>query len=331
MKKTLYIFSSGELHRKQNTIYFLTKNGKRKYVPVENTGEIYIFGEVSINKKLLEFVSQQEIILHFFNHYGYYVGSFYPREHYNSGFMILKQAEHYSDIARRLYLARKFVSGAAQNMKKVLQYYSSRDVELIGYIQQIETLNKKIQVQKNINELMAIEGNIREIYYQSFNQIIKDENFSFYRRQKRPPKTKLNALISFGNSILYTTVLSEIYKTHLDPRIGFLHSTNFRRFSLNLDVAEIFKPIIVDRVIFYLLNKGRIKPNHFYDELRGVYLNEKGRTFFVEEMDKRLKTTIKHRDIKKIVSNRRLIRLELYKIEKHLMGEKEYEPFEARW
>jgi len=331
MKKTLYIFSSGELHRKQNTIYFLAKDGKRKYVPVENTCEIYIFGEVSINKKLLEFVSQQEIILHFFNHYGYYVGSFYPREHYNSGFMILKQAEHYSDIAKRLYLARKFVSGAAQNMKKVLQYYTARDVELIGYIQQIETLNKKIQVQKNINELMAIEGNIREIYYQSFNQIIKDENFSFYRRQKRPPKTKLNALISFGNSILYTTVLSEIYKTHLDPRIGFLHSTNFRRFSLNLDVAEIFKPIIVDRVIFYLLNKGMIKPNHFYDELRGVYLNEKGRTFFVEEMDKRLKTTIKHRDIKKIVSNRRLIRLELYKIEKHLMGEKEYEPFEARW
>ena len=233
MKKTLYIFSSGELHRKQNTIYFLTKDGKRKYVPVENTGEIYIFGEVSINKKLLEFVSQQEIILHFFNHYGYYVGSFYPREHYNSGFMILKQAEHYSDNDKRLKLAIKFVFGSAENMKKVLQYYISRGVGLTGYAQ--------------------------------------------------------------------------------------------------LDVAEIFKPIIVDRVIFYLLNKKMLKPVHFIDELKGIYLNEKGRKIFVEELDKRLKTTIKHRKVKKIVSYRRLIRLELYKLEKHMMGEKEYEPFEARW
>jgi len=331
MKKTLYIFSSGELHRKQNTIYFLTKDGKRKYVPVENTGEIYIFGEVSINKKLLEFVSQQEIILHFFNHYGYYVGSFYPREHYNSGFMILKQAEHYSDNDKRLKLAIKFVFGSAENMKKVLQYYISRGVGLTGYAQQIEKLENKIGELSGINELMAIEGNTREIYYQSFNQIINNVDFSFYRREKRPPKSKLNALISFGNSILYTTVLSEIYKTHLDPRIGFLHSTNFRRFSLNLDVAEIFKPIIVDRVIFYLLNKKMLKPVHFIDELKGIYLNEKGRKIFVEELDKRLKTTIKHRKVKKIVSYRRLIRLELYKLEKHMMGEKEYEPFEARW
>lgn len=112
MKKTIYIFSSGQLHRKQNTLYFESKEGKRKYVPVENTKEIMIFGEVSLNKKLLEFLSQQEITLHFFNHYGYYVGSFYPWEHYNSGCMILKQSEFYLDEGRRLNLARRFIAGA---------------------------------------------------------------------------------------------------------------------------------------------------------------------------------------------------------------------------
>jgi len=178
---------------------------------------------------------------------------------------------------------------------------------------------------------MAIEGNIREIYYNAFDYIVDDENFSMDERTKRPPKNRMNALISFGNSLLYTTILSEIYKTHLDPRIGFLHATNFRRFTLNLDVSEIFKPILVDRVIFHILNKGMIKPTDFDQKLGGLYLKESGRKVFIEKFEERLSTTIKHRKIGKDVSYRRLIRLELYKIEKHLMGEDKYEPFVSEW
>ena len=277
MKKTIYIFSNGMLKRKQNTLYFETAEGKRKYVPVENTGEMMIFGEVTINKKLLDFLSQQEIILHFFNYYGYYSGSFYPREHYNSGYMILKQSEFYLDEGRRIKLAKKFVEGAVSNIKRVLSYYQNRGVDLSFYINQIERLESLIANQENINELMAIEGNIRETYYDSFGHIISDENFKFEERTRRPPRNRLNALISFGNSLVYMVSLSEIYKTHLDPRIGYLHTTNFRRFTLNLDVAEIFKPILADRIIFYLLNKKMIKPSHFIKALGGVSLNEKGR------------------------------------------------------
>lgn len=330
MKKVIYIFSDGELKRKQNTLYFQGEKGK-KYIPIENTSEIMVFGEVSINKKLLELISQQEIILHYFNYYGYYMGTFYPREHYNSGYMILKQAEHYIDNYKRMELATRFVEGAANNIKRVLSYYNTRGVELADNISAIEELYHRIREQQNIETLMAIEGNIKDIYYRTFNRIINDENFAFNGRTKRPPENRLNALISFGNSIMYTVVLSEIYKTHLDPRIGFLHATNFRRFTLNLDVAEVFKPIIVDRLIFYLLNKKIIKRTHFDNYFNGVYLSEKGRTYFVEELDKKFKTTIEVRNIGKQVSYRRLIRLELYKIEKHLMGEKEYEPFVARW
>jgi len=123
MRKSLYIFSNGELKRKENTLYFESEKG-RKYIPVENFSEILIFGEVSLNKKLLEFLTKSEIILHFFNHYGYYVGSYYPREHLNSGYMILKQAEHYLDQGKRFVLARSFVEGAINNIKKVLVYVS---------------------------------------------------------------------------------------------------------------------------------------------------------------------------------------------------------------
>ncbi|MDI6861476.1 MAG: type I-B CRISPR-associated endonuclease Cas1b [Caldisericia bacterium] len=331
MKERIFVFTNGELKRKQNTIYFEGEGGIKKFLPIENLNELHIFGEVTFNKEILEFLTQNEVILHFYNYYGYYIGSYYPREHYNSGYMILKQAEHYIDIEKRFHLAKKFVYGAASNIEKVLNYYHSRGVDLSDIISKIINLTKLFNECENIEQLMAIEGNIREVYYNAFDRIIDKEEFSFDERSKKPPKNRLNALISFGNSLLYTTILSEIYKTHLDPRIGFLHATNFRRFTLNLDISEIFKPIIVDRVIFYLLNKNMIDLSDFDQKLGGLYLKEKGRRTFIEKFEERLNTTIKHRKIGKDVSYRRILRLELYKLEKHLIGEEEYEPFISEW
>lgn len=330
MEKPIYIFSDGELRRKGNTLYFEGEKG-RKYVPVENLRELLIFGEVNINKKLLDFCSQQEIILHFFNYYGYYSGSFYPREHYNSGYMILRQSEHYLQDDRRLIIAGCFVGGAMQNILKVLTYYQNRGKELSTVLNSIKILAREIKQCPSTEELMAVEGNIRDYYYGAFDTILNDEKFTFGKRTRRPPKNRLNTLISFGNSLLYTTVLSEIYKTHLDPRIGYLHTTNFRRFSLNLDVAEIFKPIIVDRVIFTLINKKMLAEKNFEQKLGGIVLNESGRKLFVEEYENRLKATLKHLRLKRNVSYRRLILLELYKLEKHLMNETQYKPYVARW
>ncbi len=327
MKKALYVFSSGNIKRKQNTLYFETEDGQSKYVPVENTREIYVFGEVSLNKKLLEFLSQKEIMLHFFNHHGYYVGSFYPREHYNSGLITLKQAEHYLDTEKRMNLARKFVRGAANNMLKVLAYYRTRGVSLDDIIQSIKELTEKIDEQQDTEELMAIEGNIRDMYYKSFDRITQNPDFAFESRTRRPPRNRINALISFGNQLLYVAVLGEIYRTHLDPRIGYLHSTNARRFTLNLDVAEIFKPVIVDRLILTLINKRVIQKESFDMRLGGIMLKERAKMTFLKEWDQRLQTTIKHKGLGRNVSYQRLIRLELYKLERHFLGDKEYKPY----
>lgn len=330
VKKKIYIFNRGELKRKQNTLYFETEEGK-KFIPVEGVSDFLIFGEVSLNKKLLEFLTQNKILIHFFNHHGYYVGTYYPREYYNSGLMILRQAEHYLDSQKRLILAKRFVQGAVLNIQKVLGYYQSRGVNLKELFNSIEDLYQKIDSCNDTQELMAIEGNIRDLYYGAFDQIIGNPDFSFESRSKRPPENRLNALISFGNSLLYVEVLSEMYRTHLDPRIGYLHSTNNRRFTLNLDVAEIFKPILVDRTIFSLLNKKVIKKSHFKDQLGGIYLKENSRQIFLEKWEERLNTTIRHSGLKKNASYRKLIRLELYKIEKHLIEDKDYKPFVARW
>ena len=331
MKKTVYIFSNGTLRRKCNTIAFEVEGERTKYLPIEDVSSVMVFGEVDFNKKLLEFISQKEIVLHYFSYYGYYMGSFYPREHYNSGYMILRLAEYYLDGNKRLELAKAFVGGAYRNIRQVIKYYLNRGKELDLILESIESLGKSIEHSMTVAELMAIEGNIRERYYSAIDIIVDDPEFHFGERTRRPPKNNMNAFISFGNSVLYTTVLSEIYKTHLDPRIGYLHSTNFRRFTLNLDVAEIFRPILVDRLIFSLISRGSITSKSFIKGSEGVFLNEKGRKTFIEEMDKRLATSIKHRSTGRNVSYRRLIRMELYKLEKHLMGEETYSPFVAQW
>lgn len=330
MKRPIYIFSDGELKRKDNTLYFESEEGKR-YIPVENTSEIHVFGETDLNKRFLEFITRTEIIIHFYNHYGYYIGTFYPREHLNSGFIILKQAEHYLNSEKRLELAKKFVFGASKNIQQTIRYYINRGKNLEDVEKNIKILEERIDVCNDIDELMAIEGNTREYYYMAFDEIIQKPEFKFVERTRRPPRNNLNTMISFGNSIMYTTTLSEIYKTHLDPRIGYLHSTNFRRFTLNLDVSEIFKPVIIDRVIFTLLGRNMISGDDFEKNMGGLLMKEKAKKAFIQELEDKLRTTIKHRKLEKKVSYRRLIRMEVYKLQKHIIGEEKYEPFVARW
>lgn len=331
MRKSAYIFNDGDLIRKDNTVCFETED-RKKYLPVEDLHDIYIFGEVSVSKKFFEYATQKQVLLHFFNYYGYYVGTYYPREHYNSGYMILKQTEHYMDDKKRKAIAIKIIEGSARNILQVLKYYISRGkTEINAIIEKIQVLLNSLDESMDINVMMAIEGNIRETYYQAFDMILQNPDFTFDKRTRRPPQNNLNTLISFGNSMIYTTVLSEIYNTHLDPRIGFLHTSNQRRFTLNLDIAEIFKPLLVDRIIFTLVGKKTLSTKHFDKKGNGILLKNEGRKIFIQEMDNRLKTTINHKRLGRKVSYRRLIRMELYKLEKHLIGEQEYEPFISMW
>lgn len=194
----------------------------------------------------------------------------------------------------------------------------------------IEYLKQQLEKCNDEKEVMGVEGNIRKIYYESWQKIF-NKDIEFEKRVKRPPDNMINTLISFINTLVYTQTLSEIYKTQLNPTISYLHSPGEKRFSLCLDISEVFKPLIVDRMIFSLINKNIITEDDFDYESNFCYLKEKARKKILQTFDERMKQTIKHRELNRSVSYRHLIRLECYKLIKNIIENKEYESFKMWW
>jgi CRISPR-associated protein Cas1 len=391
--RSYYILNNARVKREANTLYVEQEGGARKPLPIEDVDSLYLYGEVDLNTKLLNFLSQKKVPLHVFNYFGFYSGSYYPREYLHSGYLLVHQVAHYADPAKRLALAQELVRGAAHSLRRNVAYYSRRrtgdDKEPPGEIvteeemvstqpnaipsdeaaeaavdafaaappetapppeadpldsqivfddgsplglllATLESLAALVDAQPDVSALMGIEGKMRERYYQSWRHILGGE-WDFSRRVRRPPDNEVNALISFGNSHLYTVCLGEIYRTQLTPTISYLHEPGARRFSLALDLSEIFKPLIVDRAIFRLLNTGQLKDSHFDRSLNACYLTDAGKKLFIQSLEERLATTIKHRRLGRSVSYRHLIRLECYKLIKHLTGVETYRAFRAWW
>ena len=331
MSRNYYITQPGRLRRKDNTLYLEPENARRIPIPIEDIDALYFYGELDLNTRLLNFLAQKHIAFHVFNYYGYYSGSYYPREYLNSGSLLVKQVQHYEKNAKRMPLAHEFVASAGFNMLRLLRYHTNRGKDCSTQIQAIETLLTEARTAKNTNELMGYEGSVRDIYYTAFNTILELES-PLETRTRRPPGNPINAAISFGNSLIYAACLTEIYRTQLNPTISFLHEPGDRRFSLSLDLAEIFKPLLVDRLIFRLFNRRQLNESkHFQTEVGACYLNETGRKLFIAAFDEQLKQTVSHRKLKRHVSYQRLIRLECYKLIKHLVNMEPYQALRPWW
>lgn len=338
MKKAYYLFNPGLLERKDNTLKFtpIEKDedgseavGQPRFLPVENVSDLYVFGSLRANSALYNFLGSNDIAVHFFDYHENYTGSFMPRDSLLSGRMLLAQTAHYQDKKKRIIIARKFIEGAAFNMVKNLKYYNKRGRDMAPMIALIEQYASRIPETTSTDELMGLEGNIRMVYYDAFNLIIND--FEMGNRTKQPPGNEVNALISFGNMMCYSQCLRAIHQTQLNPTISYLHTPGERRYSLSLDISEIFKPLLVDRVIFKVLNKKELQEKHFDKHLNRCLLNQSGKKIFVQAFEERLNETIQHRTLNRSVSYKHLIKLECYKLSKHLLNMEEYKPFKMWW
>lgn len=163
MSESYFIFSNGELKRKDNVIRITAADGRFKDIKIEVTRDIYLFGEISLNTKALNYLAQNKIPVHIFNYYGFYTGTFYPKESNVSGKLFVKQVENYTDSKKRIELAQLIIDAASTNILRNLRYYQERGKELESEITDIKALRKGIFRTENVEELMGVEGSIRRI------------------------------------------------------------------------------------------------------------------------------------------------------------------------
>lgn len=321
------ILSDGILRPKDYSFVF-ESDSETVDLPVKNVEVINIYSDVAFEGNFLKVALENNVIVNVFNKSNKLIGRFIPNTPLKSPKTTNNQILSYCNAEERLKLAKIFVLASIHNTRLNIRYYNKQDpLEVFDEaLNKINNTEKKIKTCKSYENLLMLEAQVREAYYSCFDSFIKNEDFSFVKRTRRPPENEVNAMISFGNVILYNYLATHIYRSPLDIRTGFLHATNNRKESLNLDLAEIFKPLVVDRVVFSLINLRSMNLTHFYtDENGGVYLNETGKRIFIRAFYEKLNTVVTVKDSRH--SYRKIIRDEIRQLSLHFKNGEKYKGF----
>jgi len=330
MNDNYHVFTDGRLERRDDTVRLVTEGGEKKYLPIENAEALFLHGQIDYNTRLMSFLNDQGIAIHVFGWNDYYAGSIMPERGQTSGRTLVEQVRAYDDPQRRQSIARKFIRGSIHNMRANVKYYDGRDHEFDDVISRLEDQSDALAAGMDTNELMGVEATARRAYYSTFDDVLP-EGFVFGGRQYNPPDNEVNSLISFANSLVYANVVSAIRATALDPAVSFLHEPGERRYSLALDIADLFKPVLAARVIFRVVNRRQLTLDDFENDLNACLLDEHGRQTLSKAFEETLDETVEHPRLNRKVSYQYLLRIEAYKLKKHLLTGEEYTPFERWW
>lgn len=329
-KPNHHIFADGELSRNEGTLRIDTIDGDTEYLPVESVDSLYLHGQIDFNTRALGLLNEHHIPLHVFGWKDYYRGSYLPKRNQISGNTVVEQVRAYDNPERRLQIGHTIIKASIHNMRTNLRYYDGRRGNFSKEISKLEELKQQVSSTTEIDELRSVEGNARKSYYGCFDEILR-EPFVLSKREYNPPTNEANAAISFLNGMVYTSCVSAIRKTALDPTIGFVHEPGERRFTLSLDIADIFKPILADRLLFRLVNRQQLSIGDFENELEGCLLTEGGRMTVLEEFEETLDETIDHPRLNRKVSFKTLVQTDVYSLKKHILTDEPYHATERWW
>ena len=322
-----HIINSGILTRKDFTMLFENDEGKY-YLPIETISSLNVYSDITFSSGFFDFISQRGVSVIFVNSKGERIGSFIPTSPRGSYKTELLQVEYRVNEAKQLPIAKKYQNANIFNLRAILRYYERRDgaEEISNTIGLLTDTLVKTNEAKDINALLMLEAQARQKYYHCFNYIINNDDFVFTTRSKRPPKDAINAMISFGNTILYQRFAALIYQSSLDIRFGILHNSYYRNESLNLDLADLFKPVLVDRTIFTLINKKMITIDDFQEvDNNGVYLNKRGKRVFIKELEQKLHQVVKINQVPKTYEQ--LMKDEVRNVENFYRKGEPYKPY----
>ncbi len=317
-------------------------------VPLIKVTQVVVYGDVTLTSPALTALLEQGSDVCFCSRHGEYKGRLAAPLSKNS-LIRLEQHRAHNDPHRSLTLARAFVAGKLANMRAML-LRANRKRGNAAIARAAESLKGTLAALEGVQpdearppadaahpqagsmqgRLLGLEGSGSAAYFGAFGQLLS-EDWGFERRQRRPPRDPVNALLSFGYVLLANQVASAVSVVGLDPYVGFLHSSQFGKPAMALDVMEVFRPLVVDSAVLTLLNNGMLKRGDFQEELGAWRLTDGGRRTFLTKIEERLDTEIEHPVFGYRATYRRSLELEVRLVAKWLMGEVgAYRPFVVR-
>ncbi|HLG62381.1 MAG TPA: type I-D CRISPR-associated endonuclease Cas1d [Ktedonosporobacter sp.] len=322
-------------------------------VPLVNIDEVVVLGEITMTAAAIHLLLDRDIEITFLGRYGQFKGRLSPSFSKNA-MVRLAQYRAHQDMAQRCELARRFVIGKLANQRQRLLRYNraQSDPEVNQAINQIAASIKTLEALSLHNvvprravasgdhriegtpleTILGIEGAGSAAYFNCFGKLLSNSRqWPFSGRVKRPPTDPVNALLSFGYSLLTNKVASAVQLVGFDHFVGYLHSSFYGRPALALDLMEEFRPLIVDSVVITMLNHRTLVPDDFVEELRAYQLKPEKRNIFFTKFEERLNEEIQHPTFGYKTTYRRCIELQARLLAKYVTGEIDaYPPLHMR-
>ncbi len=300
---TLYVFTQGAFLKKDSeTVVIRIEGQDRMRLPFINLESICCFGRVSCSPQLLGHCAQRGISVSLMTEHGRFFAAI---QGFTPGNVLLRREQYRraDDLTASAAIARSCIIGKLANYRTVLrravrdQSAGPETERLERVARRIDATLRTLDVTLSLDQLRGIEGDATSEYFSVFNDLIvaQKDDFVFSGRNRRPPLDRVNALLSFGYSLLTNDLRSACEACGLDAAVGFLHRDRPGRPGLALDLMEEFRPVLVDRLVLSLINRQQVKASGF--EIHpgdSVLMDESTRKTFVAAYQKRKQETITH-------------------------------------
>jgi CRISPR-associated protein Cas1 len=327
-RKIIHVTESGTRIGKSGEQLKITKrDNSTTAIPSHQVGQVVLHSYVQMSTQALYFCAEQEIGVHFISGGGHYLGSLDTRQ--GSIQRRIQQYKALTDPDICLKLAQQLVTCRGQSQRKFLmrgQRGSETPNEVLSEaIEQMQRVLKQVPQVESLASLLGLEGNLAAIYFKALPQLLSADapaEFQFSGRNRRPPKDRFNALLSFGYAMLLKDVMNAILTVGLEPALGFYHQPRTQAPPLALDLMEIFRVPLVDMPVMASINRNQWDVNADF-EVKGeqVWLSQEGRRKFITLYERRKEESWKHPVTQYSLTYRRLIELEVRLLEKEWMGE----------
>lgn len=301
---TLYITTpQAYAHLENDTLRIDVEREKKLAVPLHHLGSVVCFGNIMVSPALMHRLAGEGKSLVLLDGNGRFKARL---EGPTPGNVLLRQAQHKAvgESAQTLAMARSFIAGKLKNSRQILLRGARENADVTEQetLKRVgESLNASLRALANANDLdtmRGVEGEAARGYFGALNLLVKKdarEHFQMDGRSKRPPRDRMNALLSFLYSMITNDCRSAIESVGLDPQLGFLHAVRPGRAALALDLVEEFRAFIADRLALSLVNRGQIVAKDFeFREGGSVQLADDARRILVVAFQERKQEEITH-------------------------------------